>query len=258
MGCWNGTCAVTQLPILAGEKIRLYLLKKTKYVHFHEMGSGVCHSNALFTPYALPLIGVYDDYGSITKIENETLGENIVSIINTENKVKFKTIYEVLSAVHENHRETPLEGNPNLLGYGFMLVHEFVFQEAIKSIQTNQKPEYRDPIIDILDKHIFFAKNSSKEISKDPWLAGYYMTSISEIARKLMLCSEFVSSAYISNDLREATLDHLYFAMAMDYMRKLFMPQAGAGSQEQIHEVYKDIAKKVISYCDNYFENLNS
>ena len=50
MGCWNGTCMISNLPILSGNKIKLVILKSN--VSFNEIKplSGYTYTTDIFTP----------------------------------------------------------------------------------------------------------------------------------------------------------------------------------------------------------------
>lgn len=70
MGCWNGTDALTQLAIGAGDPCRLQILLPYKYSG-DSLGGGYCYSTGLYDPFALPIKGKYDDYGCIYDIEED-------------------------------------------------------------------------------------------------------------------------------------------------------------------------------------------
>jgi hypothetical protein len=65
MGCWNGTCAVTRLPIFAGDPVVGFLLEHKSIA----AGGGFSESDAMWTPLATHFFGKYDDYGGIADIE---------------------------------------------------------------------------------------------------------------------------------------------------------------------------------------------
>ncbi|MFM2392782.1 MAG: hypothetical protein RLZZ546_764, partial [Bacteroidota bacterium] len=84
MGCWNGTCMVTRLPILSGEKVKLVLLfnQNVEYCNKYDEASvlntsGMTYSNSMLSPAFLPLSGEYDDYGTIEDIV-EDINYNVV------------------------------------------------------------------------------------------------------------------------------------------------------------------------------------
>lgn len=65
MGCWNGSCALSGLPIFHGEQTYVYLL-----VHpLKEEVDGHCNPTTYFYPLVYHFEGEYNDYGGI---ENET------------------------------------------------------------------------------------------------------------------------------------------------------------------------------------------
>lgn len=66
MGSWNGTCAVTNLPICYQDPVRLVLLVETKFDERRSAG-GFCYSTGLWYPLGAPLRGIYDTYGTIVE-----------------------------------------------------------------------------------------------------------------------------------------------------------------------------------------------
>ncbi len=75
MGSWNGTCMVTRLPILYGEKVKLFLLynQNVEYSRkYNEISvlnkSSMVYSNEMLNPAFYPISGEYDDGGTIQYI----------------------------------------------------------------------------------------------------------------------------------------------------------------------------------------------
>jgi len=67
MGCWNGTCGVTQIAITYGDPCRLILL--------HEQPTrsdpgGFCYHIEDWAPRCIPIKGTYNDYGTIADFED--------------------------------------------------------------------------------------------------------------------------------------------------------------------------------------------
>lgn len=60
MGCWNKTCGLSRLHILAGEPVYVFVLEKQE-----NSGNG-CYATALYKPLLLPFESFYDDYGGGT------------------------------------------------------------------------------------------------------------------------------------------------------------------------------------------------
>lgn len=75
MGCWNGTCMISNLPIISGEKVKLIFLKKGNEKHLGN--SAVCYSIELLSPINMAISAEYNDYGSVENIE-EDWNHNII------------------------------------------------------------------------------------------------------------------------------------------------------------------------------------
>lgn len=61
MGCWNHTCAVSNLHVMAGQDVMVFLLLKNHSAD----DSSFCYGNALYDVVPLPFYGKYDDYGGV-------------------------------------------------------------------------------------------------------------------------------------------------------------------------------------------------
>lgn len=81
MGCWNGTCMISNLPIIQGEKIKLMFLQK-KFNEPKILGkSGYVYSTDLLSPAFLAISGEYNNYGSIDNIVEDWNFELIQNIL---------------------------------------------------------------------------------------------------------------------------------------------------------------------------------
>ncbi len=70
MGCWNGTCAVTNLHIRAGQEVAVFMLLENKNKR------SFCYSNAAYDICPIPFYGEYNDYGAVENCNG--FGLNIV------------------------------------------------------------------------------------------------------------------------------------------------------------------------------------
>ena len=59
MGCWNGTCAVTELHVTAGQRVAVFMLEK------QERAEDFCYNYTYYRPCLLPFYGEYNDYGAV-------------------------------------------------------------------------------------------------------------------------------------------------------------------------------------------------
>lgn len=57
MGCWNGTCGISQIHIRAGEEVVVFPLASVP-------PSDLCYTTGFWSPFVLPFYGQYDDYGN--------------------------------------------------------------------------------------------------------------------------------------------------------------------------------------------------
>jgi len=67
MGCWNGTCTISQLSIGWNDRCRIiFLRKKPSWMgRGGSGGGGFCYPTGMWTPVSLPIPAQYDDYGSV-------------------------------------------------------------------------------------------------------------------------------------------------------------------------------------------------
>lgn len=77
MGCWNKTCALSNLHIHAGDPVYVFLIEQDGLSDNH------CYSTHLYSPILIPFYSHYDDYGAG---ENNS-GAALPVIINSLKKV---------------------------------------------------------------------------------------------------------------------------------------------------------------------------
>lgn len=73
MGCWLDTCFVSHLPIGYGVKCRLFILEHTDGWKGDRVSAGFCYPHDVWAPCSFALPGVYDDYGRVTDIKEDSL-----------------------------------------------------------------------------------------------------------------------------------------------------------------------------------------
>jgi hypothetical protein len=66
MGSFNYTCGISELPIGAGDPVRLLMMTESP---FYVPGRMTCYMYDIWTPRAFPLRAIYNDYGSVEEIE---------------------------------------------------------------------------------------------------------------------------------------------------------------------------------------------
>lgn len=77
MGCWNGTCGLTNLPILAGEEVYVFPILD---VERKGKQYDLCYATGFFKPLLVPFVGKYNDYGAVEDCNGMAL-EPILHVI---------------------------------------------------------------------------------------------------------------------------------------------------------------------------------
>jgi hypothetical protein len=72
MGSWNGTCALTQLPICEGEPVVAFILELHDGTR-GDCGSGFIHATHLAHPLGPALLASYNGYGGIESLDGPAL-----------------------------------------------------------------------------------------------------------------------------------------------------------------------------------------
>lgn len=88
MGCWNGTCGVTNLPIRAGDKVMAVLVRIPYRNKLDDM-SGACYSTDQAWPVTAGFEGVYNDYGGIEELVDSPVLDEIEKRFNVEDACEF-------------------------------------------------------------------------------------------------------------------------------------------------------------------------
>ena len=60
MGCWNGTCAITNVPVMHNDEVVVLLLTNQ-----YGLDDNKCYPNSYWQPYSLYFEGKYNDYGAV-------------------------------------------------------------------------------------------------------------------------------------------------------------------------------------------------
>ncbi len=126
MGSFAYTCAISGLPIGAGDKVRYLLLTKNP---FYTEGGHNCYIHGVWFPRTFPLRAEYNDYGSIENIQEGPMRNVILEALqidlieqgwgeNTCHDVpttKDMTFDELLEAVQEGRCKVSDRAFPNFI-----------------------------------------------------------------------------------------------------------------------------------------------
>jgi len=272
MGSWNSTDTLTQLPIHYGDKIKCFVLQQQPY-EFDL--NGTCYSNDLWSPIGPPVTGIYNDYGSISKIEKSLNAEIILNELrNSDFKIKTdkfdkkislkKTKLETLLSCIERGRIKTTHKDPMHLGMMFVLEETYKAMLSFNPVDmchhTNGKGYYYAPITTYLQRQIeswyesqmvlFKATKDEFRLSlSDSRLFGSFRT-YGQHAFKPKLIELIKEDVSISDskvqNIFKNIVDLMHFDYSMSHARKMYQPQTGAGSQNDNTAVHAALAKATL------------
>lgn len=149
MGCWNETCAVTNLPIYEGEKVNFHII--TEQYNIYDF-------------FCIPITGKYNDYGSIENIPDTVYNKTTFDVFKRlieQNKIFVrgeKQVNDINDLVNCIERRNVFYDS----GYdGFCKLHPFFIKAEVEDIIRK----------DILARNVYstdetFLAHSTKRISE--------------------------------------------------------------------------------------------
>lgn len=262
MGCWNGTCFLTNLPIRCGERVVLIPIVKK-----NNNDSIFCYHNDLYDFTGYPIRGLYDDYGCIEEIDNNEASKRNFELfkdwlsnkelINTDNN-EIKTIDELLNAIERGYILN------NKLPISFIMMHENVYDSVINGIGKRKgydttityKSNIKNRLIKKYDKQKEI-EDLELEINKTetPDKTLLYKMLHLNLSDRDNIFDHFLSEYFIYSKNKqkltkkiEPYFVELYlFNSALSLLRKILVPQCGAGSQCSEIFLHKIVANFVIN-----------
>lgn len=118
MGCWNGTCMISNLPVIGGEEVKVVFLH-SPFDKEELKKSAYCYPNGVFHPGNFALTGEYDDYGGVENIEEDTNFKLIELYFQTKyKKIKVEgeeketfNLYDILNGIERGSLKVYTEGD---------------------------------------------------------------------------------------------------------------------------------------------------
>lgn len=151
MGCWNQTCSLTNLPIKYEDKVVIIplMLSNPKI-------DGLTYDiNDKYSPFCVPIIGRYNDYGGIEDVENEDIVISILTSLNfftfdkdekEKHYITFDTCDDFFDMILEENLYIEIDNNYHKVNY--MMIHYDLYNDLINEISTrcvncNKNKKYR-------------------------------------------------------------------------------------------------------------------
>lgn len=226
MGCWNGTCNISNMPILEGDKVVLISLMKIS----NGTTFNTCYPTDNFIPLGFPIIGYYNDYGGLYDIE-----------ISDVNKDYFKSLnfyfYNKGKNSDEKYIKVPDYDN---------------FEDFVNNVLCTVEGCYIDVTgMDIISQDLI--QDNMSEINFMMVHYDLYCSLMNSMRNRKPFGKE---------DTFEVLLTNLFKGILKDNLDKLNQAYglSKIDSDESIIDtfkdfVYKDITYRVFNPMDNFFEN---
>jgi hypothetical protein len=248
MGCWNGTCLVSNLPIYSGDEVVFFVLKqKRPGVKLDGLEGGHFYSDDLYEPLLYPIVGEYDDYGCI-----ENVKEDFSLIEKYFEKVELtKDRWDGGNDIFRNI------GRGNYKGYTFALIHKDIYDSLIAHLYDRK--EWWSKGKGIKDFVVEETKEKAQKYYHDKarWEkvdGGDALMSLFSVEH--FVCGRDSNDFFIAKYLE--TQDEVLFSKLIEthlihhvltLCRKFWFPQVGAGSQSSEVDLYETLATKMLEKC---------
>lgn len=259
MGCWNGTCGISNLPIKSGEKIALFVIERNKYAETNS--GGFCYATDQYSPVTIPILGEYNDYGGI---------ENISS----NEKLIFDHLLSFGFSTDEKEKDRQnLDGKPKNLeellndyiergvyqGIGTMMIREEIYNEIINfndKLKTKYVFSAREFIKLYNDKiqEINLIEDERERKSEKRYFQAFGMMELRDNRFIRILDTHEGNWRTFRDLINESTdinlvngvIDLKLIEIGLSNLRKFWTIQSGAGSQNDEVGLHKLIALKTL------------
>lgn len=275
MGAFNGTCMISNLPILEGEKAKLVFLFPDDYYGYNE----------ILEPCLLPLSGNYNGYGFIKNIEedcNFNIVEqsfkgyfgDVISFEDDKPKIDY-TLYDIISNlcgiryyksndydrnIFElyNYPMIP-ESKARKSRFRYALIREDIWNSIVSGYHKFDYTQNLGLNIIISFQRIFKMCQEWNEIFKErnkdiSYTINQFRFSLktSKMIDDVKYIEKMIDSE--TNDIKEQWMELLIISDFMETTRKTWNLNHFSGSQVRGFEQHKFLSEKIIEICDR---NLN-
>lgn len=269
MGCWNGTCMISNLPIITGEPVVGYILEYFSHEDERDY-SGSCYPTARATPFGLPIYGTYDDYGGIESVDDNSLAVKYLLHLFEETDSE-----KLLRSIERDKVTRPSTRVHETCGVGLVMINRHIVDSLVAAhIPTKYDVEV-DKVIDGLKNMREFDKRKASlqkvlkeggDVSDDDVgrLLGV-VTSSSQLGLHVDILEEkdyikmikFVldqDDDKIANEFAELLRQDKIIRDSIYTLRKLWIGQSGKGSQSRDYRTHLILADAIKQHIFNSFD----
>lgn len=214
MGCWNETCAITNLPIKWGDRTVGILLKNT-YTQYDQNG---VYPDDVRGPVGFPLFGEYDDYGGLEKVTTHPWNK------------------ELLKITDEFRPEQPM-----------LFIHEGIYRKLIQNvgsrIPVGQSETYREGLRKAIIKRLDHTTTTFS--LQKPFQIG----NTTDYEANKFFCTKYKNSTEEERaSALEQQIDCELFYHALVLLRKGYGTISGTGSQADETALHMIVARFIIDH----------
>jgi hypothetical protein len=214
MGCWNGTCGLSQIAITAGTKVKAVIIQNKARM---PEASGFCYSSGYADPKTFVIEGIYNDYGSIESVVdnkairlfreyfNEELKNGNITVDPDDyydremfgdgeidyTKVTHEQFIDLFERDRVNIKTTYYshpEGNKHAtVNLGLMMFHGDVYDSVKDSILNCSDWDYKNLKEDIIRQDCSYAV---EDMFENPKMDRYTQEELDELAEELKMVKE--------------------------------------------------------------------
>lgn len=263
MGCWNGTCALTNLPIHDGERVVLFVLNTHAAGYDSDFGGGIVEPHVHANPVGPALRGTYNGYGGVTNLEGPALAwwtthlaELAPLLMNNESEsLSFDSLDDLI-----NNNEVGIERGGVYLGIpgldmdgtrlALMLVHEAAYDRFMVTAIASDDWLFEDASEDAVTHYLkdlrrrasLLADFASGTVQLYQVYDGYRMVDGFESILRYAQENE-------ATELLEETARLKIFDMMLGCARKSWGRQCGAGSGNADMSLQVEMARFTLEYA---------
>ena len=283
MNYWNGTCDISNLPILKNESVILIPLYKVS----EHMVTNCCYPADNFAPFAFPIIGEYNDQGGLYNIEilnenKEHLLRQNYYFIRESGKYDACSPYEdfedfvneVLCCQSGVYIDVPCSAFHvgNRMEIGFMMIHFDLYRSLVEEMSSRiphgQIDTYGELLRQQNKKKMQECRCNYETLASLQEASDRQTSSYAELAKNYLcdylsdnifrfegspcvncwrpLCEILMSSSDAENNILNSVVELTVFTTALSYMRKGYLCDSGFGSQAEETHLHVVLAQFIL------------
>ena len=253
MESWNGTCMVTNLPILAGDPVITQIIAVAPFADPLKSAADSDYPHDRFVPVGWPFRARYNDYGYVEGIEEDVYTNDTLDYLR-------KRLIERPLGENKYHDHEVTKGE---LGWhsldNWLHGKRVLMTNPIGGMMGKELPRERSVGLVMIHASVYKAMAAYRN--------GWERDDPEEVIRETLTApkdglGEFVLRDKISRYVRDREMNNpldlqdadpeetarrlaemVHFDAALNLSRKQWMPMSGAGSQSEEWDLFRRIAE---------------